>query len=733
MQAKKIFEEGALEVLNAISGAAAFINKLGDVVETNHPWKSKSDNTNWLGIKPEGSNYFDHCRKAVEQGNDYALKLLLGIREVFEKPDKKLEMTITVDNNGQKTWLKVTASKLNSSPYTLLIFDDVTLNIQALRALKESEERYSQHFKHSVSGILIGTPDGHILDANPAACKILGYTKDELKKGGRELVVNVNDPAHLEMMKIREKSAYFDGEKEYIHKQGHALPVHITSVLYRNQEGKIQIFNTFRDKSTEKNVQYSLDEERRFSRTAIDSIPGIFFVIDTDMNFVRWNNTIENKLGYENQELLSMDILQLLHPDERKEACNRFENISKSGNGDFVSRVLDSDGNTHTYHLYVNRFSNKNKVFLVSTGVDITEFLTLEKEKSEHHALMNQLFENSPLATVMIDTNNRIKRVNRGFIRLFGHSKDEVLDQNIKTLITNDQYSDESEKMSRDALNGISTQKETIRFTRENEKVPVLVNSVPIRNNGEIIAAYGIYVDLRAQKQLEDELQHSLSEKDVLLQEVHHRVKNNLAIIAGLLELQIMHTENRQDAVQLQEALTRIFSISSIHETLYQHEDVVSIRFDHYLDKIAKTLPHRMNTRVSAIEKHPESEKLKLNLNQAVPLGLVINELIHLGTSDKAINGNISILINTDNENVKLSIDGIHPELNGLENGFEPDTFQKLLIKTFLDQIDAKLQLIERDSLKVVISFKRSDSIKGSSSSITDQYSLTKKQYITKN
>ncbi len=733
MQAKKIFEEGALEVLNAIPGAAAFINKLGDVVETNHPWKSKSDSTNWLGIKPEGSNYFDHCRKAVEQGNDYALKLLLGIREVFEKPDKKLEMTITVDNNGQKTWLKVTASKLNGSPYTLLIFDDVTLNMQALRALKESEERYSQHFKHSVSGILIGTPEGHILDANPAACKMLGYTKDELKKGGRELIVNVNDPAHLEMMKTREKSAYFDGEKEYIHKQGHVLPVHITSVLYRNQEGKIQIINTFRDKSTEKNVQYSLDEERRFSRTAIDSIPGIFFVIDTDMNFVRWNNTIENKLGYENQELLSMDILQLLHSDDREEVRSRFENIFKSGNGDFVSRVLDSDGNTHTYHLYVNRFSNKNKVFLVSTGVDITEFLTLEKEKSEHYALMNQLFENSPLATVMIDTNNRIKRVNRGFIRLFGHSKDEVLGQNIKTLITNDQYSDESEKMSRDALNGISTQKETIRFTRDNEKVPVLVNSVPIRNNGEIIAAYGIYVDLRSQKQLEDELHQSLSEKDVLLQEVHHRVKNNLAIIAGLLELQIMHLENEYETEQLKEALSRVFSISSIHETLYQHEDVVRIRFDNYLDRIIESLPARMNKQVAEIKKNPDSEPLMLNLNQAVPLGLIINELINLGVANENIGEKIAITLSSDNHAVKLEIDGINPKIDELKTGLKPDTFHKLLIKTFLDQIDARIKLEESTINKLVIQFKKSDSMKGANSSISNQYNLVKKQVIIEN
>ncbi len=732
MQKNNFLEEGALIVLNAIPGSAAVIDQHGKIVETNRHWNSKSI-SNWLGIKPEGINYFDHCRKAIEKGNDYALKILLGIRDVLDNPDKNIEQIISIISNGQKHWSKVSISKLNGSDYVLLIFDDVTTNMNATQALRESEERYSQHFKHSVSGILIGTPDGKILDANPAACKILGYTKEELKQGGRNLIVNVDDPAHRKMMNIRNKTAFFEGEKEYIHKNGHSVPIHITSVLHRNQDGEMQIINTFRDKSTEKHVQHSLDEERRFTRTAIDSIPGIFFVIDKSLKIVRWNNTIEDNLGYHNNQLSSMGILQLVHPEDEKEVYKQLENIFKAGQGEFATRVLDRQGNTRTYHMYLNRFKNKKEEFLVSTGVDITEFLALEKEKSEQYALMKQLFENSPLATIMIEPDNKVKRVNKAFTELFGYSKDEVLGNNVNSLITDDQYNDESEKMSRNALNGIASQKETIRFNKEKEKVPVLINTVPIKNNGDIIAAYGIYVDLSDQKRLEKELQRSLSEKDVLLQEVHHRVKNNLAIITGMLELQIMHNDSQQESNQLKEALTRIFSISTIHETLYQHEDVVSIRFDKYLDKIASTLPHRMNKQVTQISKDPDSEHLKLNLNQAVPLGLVINELINLGTAKDAINENIVITINSDNLDVNLTIDGINPEINELKSGLKSDTFHKLLIKTFLDQINAKIRLIEDETAKIVISFRRSDTMKGSSSSITDQYNLQKKQYIIKN
>jgi PAS domain S-box-containing protein len=333
----------------------------------------------------------------------------------------------------------------------------------------------------------------------------------------------------------------------------------------------------------------------------------------------------------------------------------------------------------------------------------------------------------------MIDTDGRIKKVNSGFLSLFDYSENEVLGKNVNSLITDEENSEEAENISQKALLGVATQLETVRVDKNKNKIPVLINTVPIRNNGSILAAYGIYVDLTNQKKLENELQQSLKEKDVLLQEVHHRVKNNLAIIAGLLELQIMHIENEFETDQLKEALSRVFSISSIHETLYQHEDVVRIRFDNYLDRIIESLPARMNKHVAEIKKNPDSEPLMLNLNQAVPLGLIINELINLGVANENIGEKISITLSSDNHTVKLEIDGINPQIDELKTGLKPDTFHKLLIKTFLDQIDARIKLEESTSNKLVIQFKKSDSMKGANSSISDQHNLVKKQIIIEN
>ena len=734
MNNKETRLSGELAVLRAIPGAAAIIDEQGEILEMNDTWKNGLKCTNWLGLDPESLNYIEHCRNAAELGNDYALKLLLGIRDVLENPGKVIQQTISAEKSAEKKWCKVSISNLeNGDNCLLIVFDDVTANMNAIQALKESEERYSQHFKYSLSGIIIGTPDGNILDANPAACQMLGYTKDELIKGGRPLIVDVSDPAHLEMMRIRNETTLFEGEKEYTRKDGQKISVEITSVLHRNQYGDTQIINTFRDNSAEKKAELSLDEERRFTKTALDSIPGIFFVINAGNECIRWNNTIENELGYSADELHLMNILNLFHPEEKSNALENFGRIIEEGNGNFVARISAKDGSSRTYQLHFNRFDNEDEPFLTCTGVDITTLLEIEKEKSENYALMNQLFKNSPLATVLINPDGRVKNVNNGFSSLFGYSKHEVIGKNVNELITDEKLSEEAENISQKALRGVATQLETVRIDKNKNTIPVLINTVPIRNNGAIIAAYGIYVDLTNQKKLEKELQQSLNEKDVLLQEVHHRVKNNLAIIAGLLELQIMHLENEHETDQLKQVLSRVFSISSIHETLYQHEDVVRIRFDNYLDRIIESLPGRMNKHVAEIKKNPDSEPLMLNLNQAVPLGLIINELINLGVANENIGEKIAITLSSDNHTVKLEIDGINPQIDELKTGLKPDTFHKLLIKTFLDQIDARIKLEESTSNKLVIHFKKSDSMKGANSSIPDQYNLVNKKIIIEN
>lgn len=710
------YTSGEKKLLEAIPGSAAVVDINGNIVVSNQEWKKGEKCSSWLYGTTNKINYFEHCEKIVAEGNDYALRLIFNLRAILEGEKDSAELTIAVDAN-EKQWCKASLSCLQGrKPAALLVFNDETANIKAIMALRDSEEKYSHQFDHSLSGIIIGNNLGEILDANPAACQMLGYTKKELIDGGRSLIVNESDPSHIEMMQIRREEGFYEGEKEYIHKNGSQIPVEITSVAYRSGDGELNVVNTFRDKSVEKKTQYSLDEERRFSQTALNSIPGIFIVLDEDLKIVRWNSVLFEDLGYKPEELNDKLGTDLFHKDDREWVQSVLQKIFETGNGNFVAKVRSKVNGTRSYHFHFNKFISDKEHFLVATAVDKTEHLQAELQREKNFELMYQLFENSPLAMVMISPKGKVQRVNQGFLNLFKYDEAEVVDENVNKLITSESNWQQAEDVDKEAFDGIAHQQETTRITKDRQIIPVLVSTVPIIHNDEIIAVYGIYVDLREQKNLEKNLQKNIEEKDVLLQEVHHRVKNNLAIIAGLLDLQIIRETDESVIKKLQEVHSRVFSIAKIHETLYQQNDVVTIDFKSYLLSIFHSKESSNSNRITPSIYVDGSNNLKLNLNQAVPLSLAINELINIHQVKDS--NHISIVLEKNNGEINLAIKGLHTAEDIIDTSDPANSFKKLLLDTFLKQLNANIRPVSDGGNSFIISFKKDDDIRGSSNAL---------------
>jgi PAS domain S-box-containing protein len=703
-------------ILDAIPGSAAILDEDGNVVAVNKEWKNGVNCPCWIDLNEDEVNIYDHCQKMVAAGNDYALRMILYLREISDRERTSAELTVSV--NEDKNWCKVSISLIEGEiPKLLLVFNDVTSNMQALRSLRDSEEKYSHQFKHSVSGIILGNSTGKILDANPAACAMLGYSRDELIHGGRALIVDEEHPAHLEMMQTRDENAYYEGEKEYIHKDGSVIPVDITSVVYRNGDGVLNVINTFRDKTHEKNIQFSLEEERRFSQTALDSIPGIFIVINRDCQLERWNNALNHDLGYTADELKAMDCISLFDDEDKPWVQSVVEKIFETGSGNFIARISTKSSGIRFYHFHFNKFVSHNKEFLVATAVDKTDYIDAENDREKNFELMSQLFENSPLAMVMIGSNGLVQRVNDSFTSLFGYDEKEVIHQNVNKLITSEENLAESLKVNRQAFEGIADTQETTRLTKTRQKIPVLVNTVPIIYDEEVIAVYGIYVDMREQKQLENSLQRSIEEKDILLQEVHHRVKNNLAIIAGLIDLQIINETSSEVVSRLREVHSRIFSIAKIHETLYQQDDMVLIDFVKYLQTVIQSL-YSKSKNESYNFNIESGSPIKLNLNQAVPLSLAINELLNIKRNIySSDNTDITIKLFHEDESIQVHLTGLNGILDDSDRD-ENTAFEYLLLNTFLDQINADIKYLENGEKKVEIRFLKNDYVKGSSNAL---------------
>lgn len=707
MQQSQNLRKGKLLVLEALRGAAAIVDTEGDFIASNKKWKDTKGGPHWFGVSSYNENYFTHCREAVEEGNDNALKLIFGLRDVLDGVRESFEMTTAFSGKTGKLWHKISVSALGDEKKALIVFDDISENMHTLQEFRDSKERYVQQFIHSLSGIIISAPDGNIVDVNPAACNTLGYSKEEILEGGYKLILPETEQSQLS----------FEEKAIYTRKDGTNISVDVNSVRYRNKNSELRYIHTFQDKTQVEKAEKDLVDERRFTSLAVNSIPGVFFVLDKQTNIIRWNQALIDDLGYSENEILNMKALDLIVEGDRERVTQVVADIFKSGTGHVITEIDSRSRGVRNYHLYANRFENNGEEFIVGTGIDITGLVESEKERYKNYELLSQLFNNSPMAMVMINPDNQVLKANDSFVSLFSYKRDEVLGENVNELISLKNNREVAEELTNLTFSGQRHQTEGVRYTKNGTPLTVLINTVPITSKGEVIAVYGIYVNLTEQKKLEKQIQTSLREKEILLQEVHHRVKNNLAIMAGLLDLQILDEEDAKVAQQLHEVRSRVFSIAKIHEILYQEEDVTSIRFDKYLKTLTNAvLFQRVIMELNTIP-------LTLNLNQAVPFGLALNELFNLVLSGKKETVEIKINLSVEDAVVKFSIEGKELNLSRLDKQLKTESFQDKLIDIFLTQMGGTLEFSSDNRKKITIYFKKIE-MRGSSSSLKNNKEL---------
>lgn len=716
-------------LLNIIPGATAIINGDGEIESVNRAWR-ESGGSQLFGENIISGNYFKFCESAVSEGSDYALKIIIGLREVLDGRRKGYSFKYPVHKKNRVSWFEISISP-SSENVAIICFKNVTKHVTDENILRDSEERYRQQFNNSLSGIILGTLDGKITSVNNAACTILGYTREELLEGGRTLILDENHPLSVKASKEREEKSYFEGEKIYIHKSGKPIYVQISSVLYRNMDGEMVAMNTFKDITEKKEIKKKLEDEMRFTKTAMESVPGTFYVIDEKGEYVRWNAAFLNDLGYTDEMLKKMSPLDFIAEEDRDKVKAEIGKIFEGGSSSVIAKVITNGKGEKYYKMNGTRFETDEGLYIVGSGVDVTNLVMAESEKEKNYRMQKQLFENSPLGIVMIGADGKIKDANHGFEEMFGYNSSELINKKVNSLITDNDGLAKAEEISKSAFKGKSSQFEGVRYRKTGEKVPVLINAVPVKNNGEVIAVYGIYVDLTEQKSMEQKvkehfesekeargkLEVSLNEKNILLQEVHHRVKNNLAVIAGLLELQMMEEESGSVISKLAQVQSRIFSIAQIHETLYKEKNILTIRFQEYLKSFVETLPQFGETGRKLTLKLDE---LCLNLNQAVPCGLILNEMFNVILPPNSDNDqNVTLSLDVNDNLVSLSIQGDSLDINNIIKNRNSERFQFKMIEILLDQLNAELDL-DNDEKRATVSFQKAN-IRGSSSSFIEK------------
>jgi PAS domain S-box-containing protein len=192
-------------------------------------------------------------------------------------------------------------------------------------------------------------------------------------------------------------------------------------------------------------------------------------------------------------------------------------------------------------------------------------------------------------------------------------------------------------------------------YLQDGQEIWVHTVKTPVKDEkGTVVGILGIFWDITEKKRAEEQIKASLKEKEVLLQEVHHRVKNNMQIISSLFSLQSGHIKDKQALEIFKSSQNRVRSMALIHERLYKSKDMARVDFADYVQSLTTHLFSSYGINTNVIKLHIDIKDVSLDINTAIPCSLIINELVsnslkHAFPTGKK--GEIKISIHTKNKN----------------------------------------------------------------------------------
>ncbi|MRR57138.1 MAG: PAS domain S-box protein [Deltaproteobacteria bacterium] len=295
-----------------------------------------------------------------------------------------------------------------------------------------------------------------------------------------------------------------------------------------------------------------------------------------------------------------------------------FENRYRCGDGSIITckvharRILDQGGSESEFESFLE---------------NITERLEAEKALRESEEKFRVLAETAP-AAIVVYQGEKFVYVNPAATRLFGFSEEELLAMNFWDWACEDSREIVRERgLARQRGEQAPCQYEHGFVTKRGEPGWAMVSAGSIIYRGKP-AGIATFIDVTEIKRTEERLQTSLAEKEILLKEVHHRVKNNLQIISALLDLQSDYIPEVHSRRFIRESQDRIRSMALVHEQLYKSEGLAFIDFAQYVDVLVTSLYQSCVVAQERIRVKVDVRDIELDIDEAIPCGLIINELV---------------------------------------------------------------------------------------------------------
>tara|TARA_R110000868_G_scaffold304437_3_gene565006 strand:+ start:27347 stop:29527 length:2181 start_codon:yes stop_codon:yes gene_type:complete len=616
-------------------------------------------------------------------------------------------------------------------------FDENTLfgTIQDITTDKYSELQMHLLINNTEESFVLVGLDFKVITVNRQ------FELEYLKQFGKKIevgesILNFATPDRRERLKEIYNSV-FSGEnledELVLNTEGGKKVFKLTYKPAKNIQNQITgAFVNIKDITDEEEIKNNLiNSEQRFRALVENGTEGTA-ILDESGNPKYITPSIQGMLGYTLDEIYSKNLMELTHPDDVHKVQEKFmDSLDKPGitlEG-ALARIKHKDGSWRWFDAIITNLLHEPSINgIVDNFRDVTDKVEAENKLESVLQKLEKHLDNSPLGIVEYDSELYITKWSEKCQEIFGWSEEEVLSKRMNAfdLIYKEDVSKATkivEELKSDEIHGNTS------VNRNNTKSGIIVdciwyNSTIRDKNGDVETIMSLVQDVSKDVEAEKKVQESIKEKTILLAEVHHRVKNNLAIVSGLLQLQAFNTTDNHLMKALFDSVSRIKSIALVHEQLYNSNDFANVRIDKNIRKLVNHLSSIMS-RENNIEVEYELEETELNINQAIPTALFINEAVtnvykHAFQNDSGgvlkiycseVKGAITIGIN-DN--------GIGFDQKILAETKDSQSLGFQLLEMVTQQLSGDLSIESNNGTTIKLSFLNGAKQKGSSAGIID-------------
>ena len=550
------------------------------------------------------------------------------------------------------------------------IATDITERKQAEENLKNSLNLLRSVIDTSPVRVFWKDRDSRFLGCNSLFAKDAGFDRPDELIGKTDFEMAWMDQAELyradDRMVMQSDTVKLSYDEPQTTPDGRQIWLRTSRVPLRNESNGeiIGVLGIYEDITERKLAENAL----RRHKVVIDTARDGFWVVDLEGNLLEVNQAYSNMSGYSVDELVHMHVSQLEAIESPQETRAHIDKVVAQGADLFETVHRCKDGALIDVKVSVN-FLAESQLFFAFFR-DITE-----RKRTEEFKRYRTLLQNTSDAILVADMNGNFEEINHSGELLFGYTREEICRINVSQIHPSHElpkvrqhFEDMSEKGTFEPI-------ETQIVRKDGRVVDVEVRPTLVEIGGRKVAQ-GIFIDRTEQKHLEQErLAREQAQRDVLVREVHHRIKNNLQGITGILR----QFEQKHPEVTgvLEEVIGQVNSVAVIHDLLGKTSSA-EVRLCELVSAIAAGVESIWKKPIAVDIPTPWTPcRIAESESEAVPLALVLNELISNAVKHGDTDGHVSITIRHEPrpDTIRLTIrntGSISPKLESGDNtGFD--------------------------------------------------------------